>query len=198
MPVPLVDLDDLERFLGRTLTGSEALRASDLIDQASATVRLYTRQTISQAETTDRITIDSGMGFLPQRPVTAIDSVQTIFTPPVDVAYAWDGDQIIWVPIGSIFAFDVEPFSQRRPVKVDVTYTHGYEQIPADIKAVTLQIVSRALGRKPEDGGLVQEAIDGYSYQQGSTAAAGPVGLLDAEKAVLDAYRRHGATIPVI
>jgi len=195
MSDPLATLPQLERFLGRPLTADEALRADDLIVYASATVRAYTGQTITQETTTQRLRVRCGQVLLPQAPVSSITSVMTVWGTPTAVPYAWDGGQILYVGASWLDRFDVEPLFVGQPVKVDVEYEHGYETIPEAVTSVVLQIVTRALGRHPEDGGITQEAIDGYSYQIGSTAAAGPTGLLPAESAVLDALR--GPRVPI-
>jgi hypothetical protein len=61
--------------------------------------------------------------------------------------------------------------------------------VPADIFAVICQIVGRALGRPADEAGITQESIGSYSYSVGAAAAAGAVGLLNDERAVLDRHR---------
>ena len=60
--------------------------------------------------------------------------------------------------------------------------------------AVVCQIAARAFGRPADQTGVSSETIGQYSYQVGGAAAAGPVGMLADERAVLDRYRRVGGT----
>jgi hypothetical protein len=77
---------------------------------------------------------------------------------------------------------------------VDVTYTAGYDDVPADVVAVVVQIALRAFGVNAEQTGLQSESIAGYSYSVGSAAASGGLGMLQAEREVLDRYRIVGGT----
>jgi hypothetical protein len=192
MPDPLATLDDLQDRIGRVLEGDDVTRALAILDDASAAVRSYTGQTISEATTTDRLQPRRGLLRLPQRPVTAVASVQN--TDGIDVSYTWDhGSTVNLGGYGFLNSFEVEPFRNQR-MWLDVTYTHGWETVPADIIAVVCQIAGRAYGRPLEDTGLQSESIAGYSYSLGSAAAAGGLGMLNDERAVLDRYRIVGGT----
>lgn len=189
----LATLDDLQARIGRTLDGDDAIRALAILDDATAAVRSYTGQTISEDTTTDRLQPRQGLLRLPQRPVTAVSAVTNVDGDAV--SYTWDHGSVVHLggygyPLNS---FEVEPFRNRRPY-LDVTYTHGYATVPADIIAVVCQIAGRAYGRALEDTGLQSESIAGYSYSLGAAAAAGGLGMLNDERAVLDRYRIVGGT----
>lgn len=71
---------------------------------------------------------------------------------------------------------------------VAVTYSAGFEEVPDDIVALTLQIAARALGSPL---GIVREQAGGVSVsytQTGANTAGGSV-LLPHEMEQLDAYR---------
>lgn len=193
--VPLANVDDLETRLGRTLTATEGPRAEALLDDASAAVRGYTGQQITRPEpddddarvSTTRLKVNGGTVRLPQRPVTAVTAVAD--TNGNNVLFTWYAGEVIqvapnvpdswaWVPWVNGIAY------------VDVTYAHGYDEVPGDIVAVVCQMAARALGQAPDDSGKTSETIAGYSYTVGTAAASGAVGLLPDEKAVLDRYRR--------
>lgn len=189
---PLATLDDLQTRLGRSLDGDDAVRALAILDDASAAVRSYTGQTFTEATTTARFQPRNGAIRLPQRPVTAVSAVENVNGDPV--SFTWDHGVLVNLGgYGFLNSFEVEPFRNRRPY-LDVTYTHGYEEIPADIIAVVCQIAGRAYGRQLEDTGLQSESIAGYSYSLGVAAAAGGLGMLNDERAVLDRYRVVGGT----
>lgn len=70
------------------------------------------------------------------------------------------------------------------------SYTgQAFTEVPEDIRAVTCQVVIRALGISPEDSAVTQESLEGYSFSIGAAGAAGPLGLLNDERAVLGRYR---------
>lgn len=181
---PLATADDLAGRLGRTLTDTETDQAELLLADASAAVRAYCGQQFGQSDQTSRLRVRGGVIFLPQRPVT---SVTTVADPDGnDIDFTWyAGDRIaLSSPSAAQWA--------------DVTYTAGYEEIPADIVAVVCQIAGRALGRPADETGLASETIGQYSYSVGGAAAAGSVGMLADERAVLDRYRRVGGTANVL
>lgn len=177
---PLASADDLAGRLGRTLTAAETDQVELLLADASAAVRTYTGQQFTQVEITSRIRARGGVVRLPQRPVSVVASVAD--PDGNDLDYTWyAGDRVI---LSSPWA----------ATWVDVTYTPGYEETPADIVAVVCQIAGRAFGRPADQTGLSSETIGQYSYSVGGAAAAGAVGMLDDERAVLDRYRRVGGT----
>lgn len=181
---PLATTDDLAGRLGRELTDAETDQAELLLADASASVRAYTGQQFTQLEVTSRIRVRGGVVRLPQRPVAAVASVAD--PDGNDLEFTWyAGDRIT---LSSPWA----------ATWVDVTYTPGYEEIPADIVAVVCQIAGRAFGRPADQTGLASETIGQYSYQVGGAAAAGAVGMLADERAVLDRYRRVGGTASVL
>lgn len=187
----LATVDDLEVRLGRTLTLTEADQAEALLDDASAAVRAYIGQSVDSAEQTARLRVRNGAVRLPRRPVTAVESVEDVNGNAID--FTWDAGQV--VTLGSSFTdgWSTEP-TRSAYIWVDVTYTAGWATVPADLVAVVCQIAGRALGRPADSTGMTSESIAGYSYSVGGAAAAGPLGLLSDEKAVLDRYRRPGAT----
>lgn len=185
--------DDIEARLGRTITGSESDRVAALIDDASASVRSYMRQEITQATSTQRLRVRKGIVRLPQRPVTAVASVADINANPI--LFVWEGfDTVRFFP--NLDSFEFVPWLNGISA-VDVTYTHGYpaDETPGDIVAVVCSVTMRALGRDPVDAGLTSESIQGYSYSVGSVGAAGPLGLLQSEKDILDGYLRAGGSV---
>jgi hypothetical protein len=194
MPDALATTDDLAVRLGRTYTGTEEDKAEALLRDASAAVRSYTGQTFSLVtDDTVRLRPRNGTLRLPQRPVVAVSAVANVDGDTV--SFTWDNGQTVYLAgYGyGLNAFEVEPFRSRLPW-LDVTYTHGYETIPDDIVAVVANIAGRAFGRQLEDAGLQSETIAGYSYSLGAAGAAGGVGMLNDERAVLDRYRIVGGT----
>jgi hypothetical protein len=187
---------DVAARLGRDLTQAELLRLPALLQDASAKVRNYTGRTFTQAETTVRLRVNNGRVKLPQRPVVSITSVKMLNrdgTVGTTLAgWFWDGLAEIATASPSQIA-NGPWFPNDRYRIVEVTYTHGYSTVPADVLAVVCSIATRALGRKPEDAGLTSESIGGgdYTYTVGSAGAAGPLGMLPDERDALDVYRQQ-------
>lgn len=189
---PLVSLEDVECRMGRTLTATEEDRLACLIADASAAVRAYTGQHFSVATTTARIKVKGGVIRLPQRPVTAVSALAN--TTGTALLFTWDAGAQVWLS-SSLPLANGPTCSGRLPQYVDVTYTHGYDTIPADVVAVVAQMAGRALGTTPAEGGVQSESIGGYNYSLGSAAAAGGIGMLPAERAVLDRYKTPAGPI---
>lgn len=181
----LATVDQVESRLGRTLTAAEETRLAVLIDDASAAVRAYTGQQITLVEDdTVRLKVIGGKVHLPQHPVIAVSAVDSVTG--TALSFTWHGGPL--VALSTVNAFDVDAFTACATY-VDVTYDHGYSTIPADIVAVVAQMAGRALGTTPGEGGVQSESIGGYNYSIGAAAAAGGIGMLPAERAVLDRYK---------
>lgn len=192
----LASTDDLEARLGRSLTGSEVDRAEALIAGASARVRTYTGQTFTLVEDdTVQVKVRNGIARLPQRPVVDVTAVETL--EGSTLLYTWLNDDRVKVGTDGIdYSWVFESWSGSLS-EVTITYSHGYETVPADVVDVVCQMVGRAMTRPADETGLTQESIAGYSYSVGAASAAGSMGMLADEKAALDVYRRLLGSIRV-
>lgn len=192
MTDPLATIDDLEARLGEAVT--DPAKATALLTDASAAVRDASGQTISEATTTDWLKVRRGFVRIPQRPVTAVSAVEDENSNSVTFTWIDGTDKVRLDYVSAINAFELEPYRNALGL-VAVTSTHGYAEgaIPDLIVAIVCSVTLRAMGRDPRDGGVSGETIEGYSYQIGSTGAAGPVGLLPEEKLRLESFLRpHG------
>ena len=181
---PLATVDDLaERLVGGV---DDPGRAEVLLRDASAAVRGYTGQQISAGASTARLRIRNGQARLPQQPVTAVIAVDNVNGD--GLVFWWPGGGQV-VDLRSIPVANASAGWWRGVSYVDVTYEHGYEEIPDDIIAVVCQIAGRAMGAPADESGIQQESVGSYSYSRGAAAASGPLGMLVPERAVLDRYR---------
>lgn len=188
--------DDIAVRLGRTFSSTEEERIDALIDDTWAAIQAYTGQEFTLVED-DQVRLRARRGGvrLPQRPVVDVTAVANV--DGVAIEFSWDsGDFVTITGLGTLVRFDVEPFRDREPW-VDVTYSHGYSTVPAEVVGLLCQIVGRASGRTPDANAVTQESIAGYSYSVGSAAAQGPYGMLANERQVLDRYRRPIGVIQV-
>jgi hypothetical protein len=189
---------DLATLLGRTFTPEQELQAAALLDQASSVVRSYVRQDITRATTTDTFTMRrvdpvlhrcAGAVTLPQRPVVDIDAVKV--NDVVTSDWWQDGNDLL-LRSG---AWDWPP-AANRPPQVTVTYTHGYGEVPGDIKAIVLQAANRVI---VNPSGIRSETVGGESVTYLIPAVGEYLGVLlsRTEQKVLDRYRRSAGSVPL-
>ena len=178
---------DIVNRLGRALTDTEANRVAALLEDASAAVQDYVQQTFTAGTSTVILTPVRGRVTLAQRPVTSITSVKD--QDGNDIPYTWySGETVLLSATDGDVQLDLDGTAwDQEPVTV--IYTHG-GTVPQSIVAVVCSVVLRALGRTPLESGVMQQSIAGYSETIGPVGAAGPVGLLPEEKALLERYRR--------
>lgn len=189
MAEPLATVDDLADRMQRTLSDDEAIRADTLLRDASATVRAYCRRDFTSGEATERLRVKRGRVRLPRRPVTAVESIADM--DGNDLTFTWHAGDVIDFTITPINSFEVVPYRNGHQW-VDVTYTAGEEAVPDVVVKIVCRIAATALDTPAENAGVSQESIAGYSYSNGTIAAAG--GLFSEEKRELDAYRLVGGT----
>ncbi|MEU6204589.1 hypothetical protein ABZ814_13490 [Micromonospora musae] len=201
---------DLEARIGRSLTEAEAARAAALIADASALIRGYTRQDFTFYA--DDVLVLRPVGShlrLPQRPVAAVTAVVALsgteaipdWTVPPG-CWQWDGADIVevWPPDRSVWVSLPEwAYTTCGPDTYRVTYSHGYDEVPADVTAVCCRMVLAVLLAPTMTEGLVQERIGQYSYQYGQQLGAGSPGatvrMSEADRDDLKRYRRTAGTI---
>lgn len=205
MTTSLASVDDVQARRIGTFTDEQASRVENLLADASGAVRAHTGQGVSRQVHTATVrptwrssprydTVAggySGTVRLPQAPVTAVTAVVDQYN--TACGFQWDGLELT---VGNLGGASINASGARTRGPVVVTYTAGYDPVPDEIVAIVCGMVLRAFGVKPEDAGYTKENIEGYGYELGSAAAAGAVGLLPAEKAILDAVYppRSGVT----
>lgn len=169
MAEPLITSQDVASRLGRPLTESELARVEALIADASAEIRAYTGQTITPGTSTVTLPVLNRRVILPQRPVTA---VLTVDGEPVN-----DPDVVGPVLRG------------MWGCEATVTYEHGYASVPDDIKAVTVAMVLRGLSTDLIGPMKSRESIGEYSYGIPESALARRVVVDRTDRSTLDRYR---------
>ena len=167
----LVTPDQLTLALGLESPDDERLEAA--CAQATAVIQAITGQTLCYVED-DEVCLDgsgSCVMLLPEVPVTDVSSV---VVDGVEMTSGWG-----WSAAGLL-----EHRSANWPRKyrsVCVTYSHGYDPIPADLVAIATSIAGRFYD--PDlMAGIQSESIGGYSYSKKS-------GLAEDEHLVLQGYR---------
>lgn len=192
----LVTVQELGAMLGQDLTAARLNQATVLLDMASDVVRGYLRQEISH--TTSTITVPlrrpdplehpyRAEVVLPQRPVVDVTAVTVDDVVPV--RWWWRGDRVelpatLWRS------------GQHRPPLVEVTYEHGWDPVPGDIKAVVMQSAARVL---VNPGQIRSEVVGGVSTVYAVPVSGESLGVLltAAERRTLNGYRRGVGTVRV-
>lgn len=93
--------------------------------------------------------------------------------------------------IDDLASIDIDPatgWTSLRGSVVDVTFTAGFEEVPADLAKMTMKLVARALSN-PLDVIRQQVATGSVSYSLASPNVAAGGALLPHEMGQLDAYR---------
>ena len=157
---------------------------------ASATIRSWTKQDITRVEN-DAVNlriIDTSELVLPQRPVESVSQVKVNSVVLVD--WVLSGDRLLraggWRHLPGTTTYP-------DPGLVEVIYTHGWSEIPDDVRAVCLDLASMSVTNPT---GLRSVAIDDYSRTY-ATETLGTGTLSAAHKAILSAYRRRIGTVAV-
>jgi len=187
---------DLEALIQTAIDEAHETAATRAITEATAIIQNYCQQTLELTED-DELTLDSRGGrriVLPQRPVIEVASVvedDEELTAEDDYRLGQHG---ILYRLGRDWARGVQI--------ITVTYSHGYETIPEDIKAICARAAARVYQaglRMAETEGVPGIASVGlgdytvsYATREGTDGllgiSAAPV-LLPSEKEVLDYYQ---------
>ncbi|MFE6597245.1 hypothetical protein ACFU9O_02280 [Streptomyces albidoflavus] len=194
----LVTVAELAALLGRTFTPAQETQAQALLDQASSVVRAYVRQDLTRATSTLTVSMRradpvlhrcGGLVTLPQRPVVDVASVSV---DGVSTQDWWQDGQEILLRSGAWSS----PPTAHGPPQVTVTYTHGFDPVPGDIKAIVAQAANRVM---VNPGAVRSETVGGESvtYLIPATGEALGVLLSRTEQRVLDRYRRTSGTVQV-
>jgi hypothetical protein len=200
---------DLEARLGRSLSGTEATRATAYLADASALIRNYSRQTFTAvAGDVVRLRPVGTEVRLPERPVTAVHSVTAI---------GWAGIPSLVLPL-TFWGFDgidivtIAPFNsdlwlnlpiieiaQELPDTYEINYDHGDDDVPDDVVAICCGVVNRILLAPSLVEGMSSERIGQYSYQMSQQVNGGSAGaavkLTDTDKDALSRYRRQATSV---
>lgn len=174
--------DELGAYLKRPLPAGDA--TVDLfLDIASDTVRDYLQQRLDYVSD-DVAVLDPAPGrvvFLPETPVTAVSKVETFtssgWTTADPGSYVVSlAAAMVAAAAGSTVRWPSTPGSWR------VTYSHGYNTLPASLKSVVLGVAGRAY---TTEVGVDNERVGGYSVKYAVEAA----GFSPLELSVLSRYR---------
>ncbi|MFJ9207500.1 hypothetical protein [Streptomyces sp. NPDC102264] len=150
--------------------------AALVLDTASAIVRTEARQRFTRGTTTVALDLRERVVRLPQRPVVSVELVRA-------------GSRVLGADEYRVWRDELRfPFAVFGPVVV--TYTHGYAEVPGDVRAIVLTLAGRVL-TNPSD--LRQESVGSVNV----TYAAETIGasLAPIERDQLARYRPRAAVV---
>jgi hypothetical protein len=178
---PFATAVELEDFLQLESGTIKTATANLVLAIASGAIRSYVGWSISE-ETAELVTQGTGDNVirLPTKLLTDVTSVE------VDGDLLVFGDDFRWTTLGRLRRIGAR--WPRVEQTVEVTFVHGYNPVPDEVKGLCLSLAGR-LYNNPE--GLRAWSVDGLSETMaGPQATIGDVGsaLTDFEKAVLDPF----------
>ena len=190
----LADLADVEDRLGRDLAAEESRRADALLRDASAVVRSYCRRDFTMGTTTGRMRPVGNKVTLPLRPVlevTGIWAVQSFGTTQMRTPISfwnWPGGHEVYIGDQNLVINGPTLEWDDRQTWLDVEYRHGFAEIPEDIVTVVANLVAKNL-TVPAGGLIDMETVGPYNVRYATYTSAGPLGLSEADRQILNRYR---------
>jgi hypothetical protein len=171
---------------------------------ASAKIRRYTRQDFDLVADDEVVLRGPGGEIrLPQRPVIDVTGVVALGgqgLPDVTLAdWLWDNLDTVRVGEGTCVINLPEVWwdDDGYPGTYRVTYSHGYEEVPADVVAVCCAMVLDTLTNPSMAGGVTGETIGPYSYRLDQPGGGLSVSLTKAYQDELASYRLKVGQITV-
>jgi len=191
----LASVSDVSALLGETV---DETRCEALLEQASAQFRLMALQDFDLRETSLILRLISGHVILPKRPVVSVETVRVVNNDgtPGFTATGWIFDGISKVSVGDL-GWLVNGPNILPTETVEVTWTHGFAEVPADVRWAVAQMVARSLS-SPAPAGITQESIGGYQYSLGAYTASGAASMTREEQAVASRYRPRQSSVAVL
>lgn len=175
---PFATTDDLGAFLAEVLTGARQTQAAVALEMATARIQGWTKRRL-ELVVDDVVTLDGTADTeltLPSWPVVEVTAIEIDGVAAAGTSYKRSG--------GTLFR---DAGWGRRGGTVDITYTHGYDPLPDDIRMVAVQLAVRIM-QNPM--GIRQEAIGTYSVTYGGDNPGDDDPLLKQ----LTRYRRRTAS----
>lgn len=157
---------ELSTYLRRGFDTDDSAVAALTLDISTQMIRSYTEQWIERV--TETVTLQPNHStalLLPQIPVTAVSAVTYDETTMTTTDYSWSSAGIITKAVN--YWDEI----------VTVTYTHGYDPVPADIRGVCLDVAKRAM---ENPAGLQRDDLNTASQWLGFTRE---------NRAILDRYK---------
>jgi hypothetical protein len=187
----LAPVEDLQAWLQDP--GLDPATAAVALAAASGVVRGRTGQDFT-AVVADTVVLD-GMEdqwlTLPQRPVTAVTAVAINGVTQGALSWWLSGSRLYrWRGWNRALVSSASTAFGLAPTLITVTYDHGYDEIPDDVKGAVLAIAADIV---TNPAGLVSENIDDYTWRRSESPAGTAAGVLLAA-----VVRRYGTRVRTV
>lgn len=190
----LASVDDVADLLALDSSGVDADQAAAVLAQASARFRAEAGCDFDETETTLILRVDGQRVTLPKRPVLEVDTVKAINADGTAGAalagWTFDGIHTLRVDDQS-YVINAAAYAGET---VEVTWTHGYDEVPEDVRWTVAQMAARAIS-SPAPAGVAAENIGAYGYRTAAATVSGAAGMTDDERVVAHRYRPVTATM---
>jgi hypothetical protein len=184
------DHRDVRAVLGFNLSAVEVETVNrELAPFVTEAARSYMRRTISRVDDDDAVLqgVDGRKLVLGERPVHAVGPVTV---DGVEVAdFRWTRRGALWRDAGW----------GGPAVEVEVTYSHGFDTVPDDLRFATATACARlVVQRRAQESasgegmlGVASVSVEGYEVTYPADRALATFGFTIGELCVLDRYRRR-------
>jgi hypothetical protein len=170
----IASLDDLTAVCGPI---SDEAKAQTALEEATAILQSLTGQQLVPVDD-DRVLLNgdgASVLLLPELPVRAIDAVKV-------EGVALDPDDYEWATDGRLRLTGVCAVFPDRYQSVDVTYDHGFEPMPDDLRLTAARLACRITKGEGAERAITWENVGAYSVRYAT-------GLTASESAVIARYR---------
>lgn len=167
----IITVTELEAFMGKDFSEEEAIQAQAVLDAVEITIEAVSGLSFTHVpEDTIRIQADGhGIIELESKPV---NNVGPIFKMDGTELLDWEFDGL-----GAVYNF----FPNQ---VVDLTYDHGYEEVPKAVRVIALGMASRVMYNP---SGLRQETVGAISVTYpGIGGEAGTINMSALERKILE------------
>ena len=188
--IPLASIEDVEKQLGRDLTGAETARVPDILIKASDIFRDIAGQDFTPGDSIVRLKVEAGRIRLAQTPANTVTEV--IDDDGAEIDHELRG-QWLWVTRNGCQLASHE--------FVTVTYSHGGD-VP-DLVRITIAEIAAKVLRIPAAAaaGSASYARNAGPFSENTTYAGWAVGggtsLSPEDRAIAASYRYRGTKVIV-
>lgn len=196
----IAGVDHVATILRRDLTPAEVAAAAQLLELVDDRIEAETGRKLTV--TTSTVTMRGNWSpelRLGYTPVVAVESIALNGEPlDEDVDWCWLGGPTVLrgpVPAAGVTVARASYHWGGPDAMIDVTYDHGWLNVPADLVDVAAQAVARALTRLPAGDGIQSHAQSIGTWSETITYEATPSTDLLADPALVERcrkYRRRG------
>jgi hypothetical protein len=186
---PLASADDVAALLGILSEGLDDDQVAAMLAQASARFRAEAQCDFTETDTTLILRVVGGRVDLPKRPVLEVSAVASVGTDGTesDAIAGWTFDGIHTIRVGDqSWVINATAYQTET---VSVTWSHGFTDVPEDVRWAVAQMTARAISSPAPAPGVSGETIGAYSYRTGGTGESGAQGMTADERAIAHRYR---------